>query len=344
MIKVLCIFFSLISIGWSREVLEARCSIFDKDGSLIKSFPGYLCLFQDDGSRVELDENTLRYLNPKNIQTWKINGAFHHDLKIDQNKKDLLVLSETSHEILGCKTRFDSIKIYDLYTGKIKKTVDFYDFYKQIKIEKDYSYVNKASFRKLEGKFDCSTTHVNSFFQIPKNALEEKNSAFKAGNWIVHFGWSGLLLIFDRDFKKLVWQKNVGINDIYYHNVQVLNDGRIILYVNDFINKFKKRVTALAEIDLTKDKKDEIKVVELKVDGKNFYQKSLGGVQYLASGEKVASLETESDGFQVGFLDKNFNIVKRLTLFPYENSKKGQAFQQARLLDLDKFFKNYKGD
>lgn len=344
MIKVLCLFFSLISIGWSREVLEARCSIFDTDGSLVKSFPGYLCLFQEDGSRVALDENSLTYSNSNNIQVWKTTGFFHHDLKIDQDKKNLLVLSETSHKILGCKTRFDSIEIYDLASGKLKKTVDFYNFYNQIKIEKNYTYVNKASFHKIEGGYDCGTTHVNSFSQIPTNTLEGKNSAFKAGNWIVHFGWSGLLLIFDRDFKKIIWQKNIDINDIYYHNVQVLNDGRIILYVNDFINKAKKRVTGLAEIDLAKDKKDEIKIVELKINGKNFYQRSLGGVQYLANGEKIVSLETESDGFQVGFLDKNFNFVKKFTLFPYENSKRGQAFQQARLLDLDKFFKNYKGE
>ena len=344
MIKILCIFFSLTSAGWSREVLEARCSIFDKNGSLIKIFSGYLCLFLDDGSRVEINDESVIYMNPKNIPTWKASGFFHHDVEIDLSKKELLVLSETSHNILGCKTRFDSINIYDLHSGKLKKTVDFYDFYKEIKVERNYSYMSKASYQKLEGDYQCSTTHVNSFFQIPKNKLEEKNNAFKAGNWIVNFGWSGLLLIFDRDFKKIVWQKNVNVNDVYYHDVQVLNDGKIVLYVNDFINKSKKRVTALAEIDLTQNKKNEIKIIELKINGESFYQGALGGVQYLANGEKIVSLETATDGFQVGFLDKNFNVGKRLTLFPFENSKKGQAFQQARLLDLTKFFKNYKGE
>lgn len=344
MIKVLFLFFSIVSAGWSREVIEARCSIFDKDGSLIKSFSGYLCLFLEDGSHVEVDDRYVAYLNPKNIQTWKRNGLFHHDVEIDQNKRDLLVLSETSHKILGCNTRFDSIKIYDLLTGKLKKTVDFYDFYNQIKVERNYSYLGKASYRKLEGKYDCGTTHVNSFSQIPKNILEGTNSAFKAGNWIVNFGWSGLLLIFDREFKKIVWQKNIDINDVYYHDVQFLNDGKILLYVNDYINKSKKRVTALAEIDLSKNKKNEIKIIELEIDGKNFYQPALGGMQYLASGEKIVSIETSNAGSQIGFLDKNFKIVKKLTLFPYENSKMGQSFQQARLLNLDMFFKNYKGE
>lgn len=344
MIKVLFLFFSLVSAGWTREVIEARCSIFDKDGSLIKSFSGYLCLFLEDGTHIEVDEKSVVFLDSKNIQKWKRSGLFHHEVEIDQNKKDLLVLSETSHKILGCNTRFDSINVYDLLTGKLKKTVDFYDFYSQIKVERDYSYLSKASTRKLIGKYDCSTTHVNSFSQIPKNTLEEKNSAFKEGNWIVNFGWSGLLLIFDRDFKKIVWQKNIDIEEVYYHDVQVLNDGKILLYVNDYINKSKKRVTALAEIDLSKNKKNEIKIIELKIDGKNFYQPALGSVQYLTSGEKLASVETSDAGSQIAFLDKSFNIVKRLTLFPYENSKKGQGFQQAKLLDLDMFFKNYKGE
>ena len=64
----------------------------------------------------------------------------------------------------------------------------------------------------------------------------------------------------------------------------------------------------------------------------------------MANGEKIASVETEIDGYQVRFLDKNFNIGKRLTLFPHPTSKKGQAFQRARLLDLGNFFKNYKGE
>lgn len=334
-----------MNAAWSADFIEARCSIFDRNGSLIKNFTGFLCGFMDDGSRISIDNTSMEYIDSNEKVIWKAYGLFHHDFKIDQNKKDVLVMDETAHDVLGCRTRFDTVKRFDIKTGKLLHTTDMYDHFKDgsIKLNRGISILNRGSFRKAEGRYTCSTTHANSIFQIEENDIEAKYPEFKKGNWLFHLGWTGQILIFDNEFKKLVGQRFIDIEDYRFHDIQLTKEGKLLLYVNNMEQKGKPVETSLALVDVTRGGKGSIEILPLRVDGKPFHQERVGGVQFLPDGEKLVSIYTEGEGFQGAFFNKKWDVIKKIKFHQSGFSKKGQDFQSAKVLDLSKFLKNYTG-
>ena len=207
----------------------------------------------------------------------------------------------------------------------------------------------------------CDSTHVNSFFQITKNPISKKIPAFVEGNWLVNFSFTGYVLIFDRDFKKVLWHRNIELPAIKFHDIQSTPEGKILLYVNNHFSASepKRPYSAIAEIDPLVNGKEAIKVYDMKYQGKKFYQALAGGMQLLPNQRKLASVYTPQEGQMAAYFDKNWNVEKihtqtrsfwqrrpslsrgALNQFKYLLQKLSCAFSICALRCLVAFFHSY---
>ncbi|AUN99952.1 hypothetical protein C0V70_17935 [Bacteriovorax stolpii] len=346
MLKFLFFFLFFISVSWAMPVIQIGCELYDENGGLIKRFPGSMCHFEESGDRIQVNYEDIQYINANEKVLWSAPGVHHHQLKVDSERNELAILGETSHNIFGCETRFDTIEIYDMKTGRKKHVVDFRDVFEKkiIQVSREYAFLKKLYMRNSKN-YLCDTTHVNSFFQITKNPISKKIPAFAEGNWLVNFSFTGYVLIFDRDFKKVLWHRNIELPGINFHDIQSTPEGKILLYVNNHFSASepKRPYSAIAEIDPLVNGKEAIKVYDMKYQGKKFYQALAGGMQLLPNQRKLASVYTPQEGHMAAYFDKNWNVEKKFTPKPAPFGSGGQVFQEARLINLNTFFKNYRG-
>lgn len=327
-------------------VVQAECLIIDQEGVVIKKFPGIRCYFMPNGDRIEIYANSISYVYSTDDIKWRHSGNFHHQFKVDKKKNELAVLSFTMHDIFGCLTKFDSIEVYDIASGKKKKTMDSYYILKDIVSSSQAStLLFKSNYKMSLDKFECETTHVNSLFQIPKNSIEKNNIAFAEGNWLVNYPWTGFMVIFDSEFNKILWKRKINITIQNIHDLQFTKEGTVKLYANEYTESqsYKKRASAIMEIDLKKEGPDSIKIIRLINNGKLFFQPIMGGFQELEDGTKLVSVYSDEEGYQAAFADEKWQIYKKITPYKTPNGNWGQAFQEARLENLSDFLKNYNG-
>ena len=347
----LAVIFLLSSPLFLREakalpIIQVGCELYDEAGNLVKKFTGSMCYFKENGERLETLYNTLKYYDAYDRVVWTAHGFFHHQMKIDEERNEVAILSQSTHIVLGCPTRFDSIDVFDIATGKKKYSVDFKNLFekKVFNIQREFNFLTKIKWKMKEDLL-CDTTHVNSLYQLEKNSLSEKNSAFTKGNWLVNLSFTGSVIIFDRNFKEVLWQKEIELPGVYSHDVQLTKEDKILLYMNNHFveNDPKKVFSAIVEIDPFQSGRESIRIHEMKNDGKNFFQVLAGGIQLLPNGEKLTSVYSDTEGYQVAFLGKDWNTLRKFTPRPDPAGKFGQAFQEARFIQLNTFFKNYRG-
>lgn len=327
-------------------MIQVGCILFDQAGAVVKNFPGQICYFRANGERVEVDDEKMNYLDAEDNIIWSQKGSYHHQIKVDENQKIIAALSETKHNVLGCETRYDTIEVINMADGKKKKIVDFFDLFKDETIFSgtDLTYLIKANYKKTQKSYMCDTTHLNSLFQITENVLGKTNKIFSPGNWLVNFSINGQILIFDKNFEKVIWRRHVAIKRDHFHDIQFSKEGKILLYLNRYIKQDgASEVTALAEVDPIETTKLGIKIIELRNEGKLFRQNITGGMQFLLDGKKMVSIYDDTQGHQLGIYDKNWKLTKKITPFPASKNKFGMNFQEARMINLTNFFKNYKG-
>jgi hypothetical protein len=318
------------------ELIQTDCSLFEKSGVLIKKFPGFLCTFLENGDRVEIDRSAIKYINAKDEVIWSKPGLYHHQVKLDLEGGKIVTLGESSHEVMGCKTRFDTIEVFNLKTGESLPGIDFYfDFKKYISYETQNRYLLRSVFQTGYSRNVCESTHVNSIFQIKHNGNEKY---LKKGNWVVNFYPLNTILIFDNNFEKLLWKKVLFFKDSMVHDVQYLKDGKFYLYAN---NLFKDASSMIISMNAT-DKQQFTKYPIL-INGKSFYQVKSGGFDYFKNGDMAISIHTEDDGYQVGIFNRSWKLINKFKPYPFGVSNKGLMFQEPKVVVVDKFLKNYQG-
>jgi hypothetical protein len=76
-------------------------------------------------------------------------------------------------------------------------------------------------------------SHLNSIYEIPANPLEKSYPAFKQGNYVVSLSSLGLIIILDRDLRKILWTfKHPDTIPPTFHDVQLLENGHLFFYNN----------------------------------------------------------------------------------------------------------------
>lgn len=274
------------------------CEIYDvsadaKTGKRIapkalRKFPGELCLFQRDGSVVMTFRDRVAKFDAQMKELWSYPTRAHHQINSSGDGSEILVIGSEVVDVgdkRSGKARGDLLLILN-QDGKLKRSFSLFEARKQFlpkawrdAVARRFPMIwNVERFQEVKWE----VTHVNTFYEIPKNALAEgpnSISAFRAGGYIVNDISLMLTFVVDRDLKKILWQKALRSEGWHMtHDTQVLSNGRILFYDN---GTPERPYSQLVEHDLVSG--SDTWTYPKKFD-KSFYAKRWGGLQILDSG------------------------------------------------------------
>jgi hypothetical protein len=338
---ILALFTNII---FAEDVIQVGCRIFDLKGNLIYHAPiGDECIFLSSGDFIATSHGVLKYSNVNPHKNWTVEGYYHHQIKLSNDGKRVYALSAKTHKLLGKEARIDIVKVVDIKSGKVTE-LDLYYFLSKIYAGISFQ-LRRGDFQKELFDYDIETTHVNSIFEIPDNVLAKTNPVFRKGNWLINLGFTRSVAIFDKNLKKLLWRKKYENYSQVPHDVQLTKEGVLVFYVNSMLpntlNESKERYTSILFLNpLEEFPKDYLREIVPLVNKQRFEQKITGGYQELPNGDKLISVYSNEDGFQLAMYDSTMKLKLLFTPTPRQNSHYGEIFQEAKLINLDRFFKN----
>jgi outer membrane protein assembly factor BamB len=274
--------------------------------------------------------------------------SFHHDIEVLPDDT-LLILSRDFHKYRGKDVSFDSIlnlteggdlisrwstfenidnirKFHkpSLLDSKELITNDTRDLYRHFLISK----FNSEEIRFLD------YYHADTVRIIPETPLGQEDKRFQPGNWLVSFRIVDLVVIIDKDTKKIVWSWGPGNVDVL-SSPSVLDNGHILI----FDSRGNYGYSKVIELDpVTR----EI-VWEYKGDPpETFFSISGGYAQRLANGNTLISESARGRVFEI----TNEGRIVWEWLNPEKDEQTGQSksFYRMKRVDRDlvmKLLKKY---
>ena len=212
---------------------------------------------------------------------WTINRPIHHQVNWNNDKTEILAMSEIYKPFGKELVKYDNLLVIDL-NGIIKKEFSFYKHRGELdKISSDNTYrfweINKDIRRNHNVSKEFS--HSNSFYQIPQVRTTKLKKVFSSDNYIVNVNKHYMIIVLDKDLSKILWSinhKEIG-NDVNMHDVQVTQNGMLIYYYNRLDQKY----STIERYNL-QTKKSEI--LYASTPKNSFFEKYDGGVQLLENG------------------------------------------------------------
>lgn len=328
--------------------MQADCRIFSFDGSLVKKFNDYLCLFLEDGTHFSLVGSTDREIgyitrySQNNRILWRKKEDVHHELSLTLDKKRITYISSEGGIYNGENTRFDVLNIADL-NGKILFRYSFKDHFSElIQILKDndkhLSHVQVLKSGAFKGYTEY--THFNSFKEIPPNVLSEEYSWLKPGNFILGGNCTNLFLVFNSSLSEIIKIINYDEGKLCgTHDAQVLPTGNILHYVN------------LKDPHVHQSYLEEYNPIKHKVvwswpkQKNNFYNFMLGSVQRLDNGETIFTDGVSVMKNNLGMRGNKPTILKiskegEINMLWRMSLSNNKELYRARILPLGSFLKN----
>jgi len=290
-------------------------NLMDMEGNMVHSWSnpnssfGVFGVILNNGNFLisNLRETSIaKYSWDSNI-IWEEEVINHHEITISLNNT-ILIPSKEMHEYNGRKVEFDLIIELSQEGEEISRwsTYENFDYIKKfhepseldilayvhIPAEKDPTNVSLL----VGGDFDYY--HLNSIQVLPETPIGKKDYRFQAGNWLLSFCHVSLVVILDKETKKVVWSWGPGELDLQ-HSPIMLDNGNILIYDNGFNREY----TRVIELDPIKK---EI-VWEYKEDPPElFFSQSEGYAQRLSNGN---TLITDSESGRAFEVTKNGTIV-----------------------------------
>lgn len=315
-----------------REHLVNGCKVYSLDGALIKIFPGNFCVFLDNGDFVSLTETTIKYFKKDGAVEWMTsNPFFHHQINISHDKKDILAMGSVEKNIDGAKYRVDQFFVYDIATGKLKRSQDS-------DVVLRNGSVNPTIMTKTFPTHLFTTsdeyTHFNSFHEIPQIETSKKlDPSLTKGKYIINSVGLGLFIL-DSNLEKVLKYhpfKQAIFNMV--HDVQVTKRGTITAFINSNRSTDHVLQSAVIEMDLLTTKN----IVEIKSSPPSlFYSRYCGGVQDL-DGEIIFFSHNYAGVYAYDTRSKKI-IYTNDTVF--KEGDKLVPSQQIRIDNLTLFLKN----
>ncbi len=212
---------------FSDRFFSAGCMLYDFQGNSVKSFPGSICLYQEDGGIISGTDRAIRALSPERNLLWEKSGNFHHQLNFTPDGKRVLALSSEVREEKGVMVRYDQFLIFDL-EGNILAENSIRN------LEKNLLDNNVTQF--FQGMFLNTTkerSHFNSIFEIGDVKVNPAVPAIAKGNIIVNSLFLGVFIL-SPDLKRVLHKFMIpGSPGHLVHDVQILPDGNILIFNNE---------------------------------------------------------------------------------------------------------------
>lgn len=278
--------------------------IIDKQGNIINFWKSKsLIRLLPNGDIIA--ENTI---SPKdalgrytwnNEKIWERDLNIHHDIALT-DEDTILTATKEIHAYNDRSVEFDTILEYDL-NGNYMSNYSTWEnlqelkrYYNKTNLDKPSSFhINKSTTeysKKYPGDYDYF--HLNSI-SIIKNNTNSQDSRFREGNWLLSLRTPNLVVIIDKNTRKVVWSYGPNILE-GQHNPIILTSGNMIIYDNG--GKKARNYTRVIEINpITKDIVWEYK----DKNPESFYAKIVGTAQRLENGNTLITYGTEANAFEV---------------------------------------------
>ncbi len=310
-----------------RQIL-IRCHLFNMDGELLRQLLGRLCYLNDDGSYVAtfLNQNiVLKYDRHMNVQWDREIHAHHHINKNSEGNYVLLSSEYTNYK--GKPTRFDSFVILNKDNGKEMAKLSIVNHLDQVSNWPYYPQDGLYLFdweKSHSHRADVEYSHYNSIHEVPVAVKIPGFPEINKGDYITGATYEAPVLFLDSRLKKIKATLVIpGVRML--HDVQVLENGNLLVYINTFRNDspyYGKSMIAEYNIQ----EKKLINIYD------KFYSDSTGGVQKLENGDYFFSYHTKTDAFAT-LVNSKGEVIKTIT-FPY--FRNSPVIQQARIGNYSK--------
>lgn len=271
----------------------------------------------------------LAYFYKNQSKKWEFNKTLHHDIALSP-ENTIISISKENISYNRRHVEFDLLSEFDVDTGSL---VYEWSSYENRNIINKY-YPNSVLDTTVGRQGDNTSYdhyHINYVQVIPKNDLEQNDTSFNEGNWLVSFQAISLMVILDKETKQIVWSFGPGVID-HQHAPQMLKNGNILLFDNG-IDRGYSRVVEINPI--TK------KIVWQfdKFNGQNFFSKKQGYVQRLPNGN---TLITNSESGMVFEVTPNKKIVWVWYNPKIKNGKRKTVYRMIRYpsKDVELFLNN----
>jgi hypothetical protein len=311
---------------WKDFQLSTGCRLFNLQGGIIKTFPGDVCIYFDDGKLLTANDDGLKYYERDFKNLWHIPGHFHHGLALSIDKKKILAMSSDFVKYKKNKKRIDKLMVISL-EGKVLHEVLSTNLMKQAKIPP----------LKRQSRFvDIEESHFNSLLEIPAMKVKTAPAYLKEGNFIANSRDDGLFIL-SSDLQKVEYFKSLSQSVGHQvHDAQILDNGNLLIFNNlttGSSDTFK--FSSVQEINLVTN---EILFEFTTTPKTNFYSKVSGAVQVLDEDHYLISHVFDGT-FIYSKSKKSFVHVIRET---HLRDSKPFPTHEVRLYDLRKFLSSWK--
>ncbi len=217
------------NLDWKNLHLINGCSVYSTTGKQLRTFPGGMCLFLDDGSLISANETFIRLINKNSEVVWHLPGHFHHQINLSPDKKNILALSSEVIDTPAGKFR-DDVTLVISMEGKILHRQTGQEIIRQAG-QQSLTLIMNAQLTEMFGT-NKEITHFNSIYKIPKITNKNVPSFIKEGNVIVN----GLALgvhILSPDLKTVLFHTKFSSSyNHWVHDVQVKENGNVLFFNN----------------------------------------------------------------------------------------------------------------
>lgn len=331
--KYIFIFFFLLSCSHSKTGNEfpstqilIRCHLFNMEGELIRQLPGRACHLDDDGSYVGIFAKNTMFIKfgPTLERLWRHLEHAHHQINTNSSH-NYLVMTSDFKMFKGVQTRFDSFLILDQKKGQALGRFSVADNLDVIPAATRNSTQDLYPFDWDENHKEMAKveyTHFNSFYEIP--APVSGMPEIEKGDYIVGGANGSPILFLNKDLTKL--KATLLIPEVAaLHDVQALDNGNLLLYINDFKKDSPYSGTSMIAEYNPKEKR-LIKIFN------DFYISTTGGVQKLENGDYFFSYHDKKGAYAMIVSPKG-DVIKKINFSYFKNSP---HIQQAKLKDFTK--------
>lgn len=323
---IICLSVIVSAQEWKDYQFKTGCRIFNLKGEVLKSFPGDICLYFDDGKLLTATDKGLDFYDPGFKHLWNIPVIIHHGLALSNDKKKILAMGSEFVKFKKNKKRIDKLMVIDL-GGKILHQVLSTTLFKQ------------AGAEPLIRKYvqdDVEITHFNSFFEIPAIKIKTELPYLKEGNFIVNGREDGLFIL-SPDLQKVELFTLLPQSVLHQvHDAQVLANGHLLIFNNVTIGSTKDlKYSSIQEIDF---QTNEVVFEFTTIPKTAFFSPVSGAVQKLDEDHYLIS-HVSAGTFIYSKSKKTFVNAVSETHFP-----DGRLFptHKVRLYDLRKFLSYWK--
>lgn len=226
---------------WKDYQLETGCRLFNLKGDLIKTFPGDVCLYFDDGKLLTAKDAGLDLYDKGFKHLWHLPGHFHHGLALSNDKKKILAMASDFVKYKKNKQRIDKLMVVSL-DGKILHQVLSSTLLKQLKTEPN---IRRSDIN------DVEISHFNSLYEIPATKVQSELPYVKEGNFIANSRDDGLFVL-SPDLQKVEFFKMLPQSVRHQvHDAQILETGKLLIFNNLTKGSTEDlRFSSIQEIDL----------------------------------------------------------------------------------------------